>query len=138
MLKPILSHGDKVSIISCSDGVSDNYSEKLNSVVQVLREIGLDVALAKTLFRKVGPFSGSPKERARELMKVFCNKEIKGIFDISGGDSANQIIDFLDYEIIKNNSKPFFGISDLTVILNSLYSCSQIPTYHYSVRNLIG
>ncbi|WP_425447017.1 S66 family peptidase [Dethiothermospora halolimnae] len=138
MIKPILDYGDKVYIIACSDGLRDNYSENLDSIIDNLKKIGLETVQAKTLFRKIGPFSGTPKERAKELMKGFTDDSIKAIFDISGGDSANEILDFLDYDIIKKNSKPFFGISDLSVILNTLFSLSKIPAYHYTIRNLIG
>lgn len=138
MYRPILTYGDTVCIIACSDGITEDYSEKLNSIVDILRKMGLEIMLARTIFRINGPFSGSPQERASELMRAFSDKKIKAIFDISGGDSANQILDFLDYEIIKGNSKPFFGISDLTVVLNSLFSCSEILTYHYTIRNLVG
>jgi muramoyltetrapeptide carboxypeptidase len=137
MNKPILKYGDTVFIIACSNGITEDYSERLNSIVHILRKMGLEIILAKTLFRKIGSFSVSPQEKASELMKAFSDENIKAIFDISGGDSANQILDFLDYKIIKDNSKPFFGMSDLTVVLNSLFSCSEILTYHYNIRNLV-
>jgi muramoyltetrapeptide carboxypeptidase LdcA involved in peptidoglycan recycling len=46
-------------------------------------------------------------------------------------------LDYLDFEIIKNNPKPFFGYSDLSVIINSLYSKTGMKTYLYQIRNLI-
>ena len=50
---------------------------------------------------------------------------------------ANEVLDYLDFEAIKNNPKPFFGYSDLSVILNSLYSKTGMKTYLYQIRNLI-
>ena len=41
-------------------------------------------------------------------------------------------------ELIKENKKPFFGYSDLTVILNAIYEKSNIPTYLYQIRNFVG
>lgn len=63
--------------------------------------------VANTLFRKEGYFSGNPQERAAELNQLFKNTEISAIFDISGGDSANQILEYIDYESIRMNPKPF-------------------------------
>ena len=70
-------------------------------------------------------FNGTGEERAEVLMKFFKDSSIKAIFDVSGGDLANGVLDYLDFEIIKNNPKPFFGYSDLSVILNSLYSKTE-------------
>jgi len=38
-------------------------------------------------------------------MKLFKDQNIKTIFDVSGGASDNQILGYLDYEIIKKNNK---------------------------------
>ena len=70
-------------------------------------------------------------------MNFFKDSSIKAIFDVSGGDLANGILDYLDFEIIKNNPKPFFGYSDLSVVINSLYSKTGMKTYLYQIRNLI-
>lgn len=71
-------------------------------------------------------------------MRFFKDKDIKVIFDVSGGDLANGILEYLNFEDIKNNPKPFFGYSDLSVVLNSLYSKSNVCSYLYQIRNLIG
>ena len=71
-------------------------------------------------------------------MKFFSDKSIQAIFDISGGDLSNEILDYLDYDIIKNNIKPFFGYSDLSVVLNAITVKTDEPTYLYQVLNIIG
>ena len=38
--------------------------------------------------------------KADQLMKLFNDPDIKEIYDISGGDMANQILDYLDYDRI--------------------------------------
>ena len=70
-------------------------------------------------------------------MNFFKDSNIKAIFDVSGGDLANGVLEYLDFEIIKNSIKPFFGYSDLSVIINSLYSKTGMNTYLYQIRNLI-
>lgn len=39
-------------------------------------------------------FSGTVEEKSRALEKLFLDKDIKMIFDISGGDLANEVLDF--------------------------------------------
>ena len=71
-------------------------------------------------------------------MRFFTDKSIKAIFDISGGDLSNEILDYLDYDIIKKNIKPFFGYSDLSVVLNAITVKTGESTYLYQVLNIIG
>ena len=47
--------------------------------------------------------------------------EITDIYDISGGDIANEILPYLDFEVIKNSGKRFWGYSDLTTVINAIY-----------------
>lgn len=70
-------------------------------------------------------------------MSFYKNNEIKAIFDISGGDISNEILDYLDYDLIKDNYKPFFGYSDLTTVLNALESKTNEINYLYQILNII-
>lgn len=81
--------------------------------------------------------SASAKWRADELMKFYEDDSIKAIFDISGGDLANEVLDYLDYDIIRKKNKPFFGYSDLTTILNAITTKTQQATYLYQIMNII-
>lgn len=133
-----LTAGNKVGLIACSDGVRVENQPKVEQLIRILISFGLEVVMASTLFRRDGYFSGNPKERAMELNLLFKNDEIRAIFDISGGDSANQILEYIDYDNIRLHPKPFFGMSDLSVILNALYTQSNSRSYHYQLMNLVS
>ena len=62
---------------------------------------------------------------------------IKAIFDVSGGDLSNEILQYLDFNDINKNYKPYFGYSDLTVVVNALYSKTNQKNYLYQIRNLV-
>ncbi|NFS28883.1 LD-carboxypeptidase [Clostridium botulinum] len=134
----LLNKGDKVGIIACSNGVDKSMELKMNELKRTLNFIGLNVIFSNTIYKKYSVFNGSGKERANELMKLFEDRSIKAIFDISGGDLANGILEYLDFDTIKKNSKLFFGYSDLSVVINALYAKSNIKMYFYQIRNLIG
>lgn len=133
----LLNCGDKVGIVACSNGLDESNRIKMKELETTLNCLGLKTIFSDKIYRKVSVFSGIAEERAEVLMKFFKDSSIKSIFDVSGGDLANGILDYLDFEIIKNNHKPFFGYSDLSVILNSLYSQAGMKTYLYQIRNLI-
>lgn len=133
-----LSAGNKVGLIACSDGVRVENQPKVEELIRILNAFGLEVEMATTLFRKNSYFSGSPRERALELNRLYANDEIQAIFDISGGDSANQILEYINYDSIQLNPKPYFGMSDLSVILNAVFTETNSKSYHYQVMNLVS
>lgn len=132
-----LKNGDKIGIISCSNGLSRKNQDIIELIRVELKNLDIEMIEAETLYaKKYNLFSGTGKERAKALENLFVDNEIKMIFDVSGGDLANEVLEYLDFELIKNNSKPFFGYSDLTVLLNAIYSQTKIETYNYQLRNL--
>ncbi|MCX0408984.1 S66 family peptidase [Clostridium perfringens] len=139
MSMSFFNKGNKIGIISCSNGLSIKNKNIIDELKLNLKSLDIDMVEGDTLYAKeYNLFSGTGDEKARALEKLFLDKDIKMIFDISGGDLANEVLDFLDFNLIKENPKPFFGYSDLTVLLNAIYSQCHITTYNYQLRNLIG
>ncbi len=132
-----MKKGDKVAIVCCSNGQKPAYKEKLNILQRTLEEIGLYPVFSDCIYEKGSVFSGSAKERADSLMHFYEDEEIKAIFDISGGDIANEVLPFLDYNVIAKSEKMFWGYSDLTTIINAIYTKTGKKSVLYQVRNLI-
>ncbi len=133
----MLNRGDKIGIVCCSNGQKHYYAEKLKCLETTLREMGLQPVFSNYIYEKEDVFSGTAKERADALMEFYRDDTIKGIFDISGGDVANGILPYLDYDIIANSSKLFWGYSDLTTVLNAIYTKTGKASVLYQIRNLI-
>lgn len=129
--------GDKVGIVCCSNGQPQENQERIEQLQSILRKIGLEPVLSAYIYQKESVFSGTGKERAQALMDFYRDKEIKAIFDISGGDLANEILPYLDYEIIGASDKMFWGYSDLTTVINAIYAKTGNPSVLYQIRNLL-
>jgi len=70
-------------------------------------------------------------------MEMFCNPEIGVIYDISGGDIANEILPYLDYDQIAACGKQFWGYSDLTTVINAICTKTGGTAVLYQVKNLV-
>jgi muramoyltetrapeptide carboxypeptidase LdcA involved in peptidoglycan recycling len=133
----MLRIGDKIAIVGCSNAQLLAYKSKIDILLAAIHELGLIPVCSSCIYEKYSVFSGTAEERAEQLIQFYADPEIKAIFDLSGGDVANEIIDYLDFELIKDNPKPFFGYSDLTTIINAIYTKTGVVSYLYQIRNLI-
>ena len=134
----MLEINNKVALVVCSNGKVREDKIKLDKLEEILKSLGLVPVYSNYLYKDKFGRSASAEIRSEELMKFFSDKSIQAIFDISGGDIANEIVEYLDYDVIKENYKPFFGYSDLSVVLNAITVKTGEPTYLYQVLNIIG
>lgn len=134
MMKP----GDKIGIVCCSNGQKRSCTDKIKYLETTLLSIGIRPVFSDCIYEKDNVFSGTANERAQALMKFYMDDEIKGIFDISGGDIANGILPYLDYDFIADSTKLFWGYSDLTTVINAIYAKTGRASVLYQIRNLIS
>lgn len=133
----ILQRNSKVGIVCCSNGQLPSYKEDIESLEKALLDMGLIPVFSEFIYATDSVFSGTARERAKALMDFYIDGEIEAIFDISGGDIANEILPYLDFEIIGKSGKQFWGYSDLTTILNAFYAKTGCSSVLYQVKNLV-
>ncbi len=132
LIKPkCLKGGDKVAIVAPATNVCD--SDDIRKAKEVCNHYKLQSVFSYLLFDGSGYRTKSRKERANELNKFFEDKNINGIFCIRGGYGSPEILDLLDYELIRNNPKVFTGYSDITAIHIAIQKYSRLVTFHSPV-----
>ena len=132
-----LNPGDKIGIVCCSNGWEKRKEPKVRRLEEVLLRMELTPVLSPYLFERESVESGSPAERAQVLMDFYRDDSIGAVFDISGGDIANGILPYLNYEVIADSDKQFWGYSDLTTIINAIYAKTGKSSVLYQVCNLL-
>ena len=125
-----LNKGDTIGIVSPSAPITDELKEQFNNGLKVLENMGFNILLSKNVFSNSLGYSASINEKIEDLHEMFKNKDVKAIICSQGGQNSNTILPYLDYELIKNNPKIIFGISDATALLNAIYVKTKIITYH--------
>lgn len=79
--------------------------------------------------------SSSVQSRIDDLHEAFQDTNVKAVITVIGGFNSNQLLEFIDWEIIKNNPKIFCGFSDITVLGNAMLAQTGLVSYygpHYS------
>ncbi|MFO7710696.1 MAG: LD-carboxypeptidase [Candidatus Woesearchaeota archaeon] len=128
----LLNEGDTIGIVSPSNIMTDYKKGLLDNTIQIIEKMGLKVKLGEHArsIDKYGVSAGEPKERASDINQMFLDPSIKAIWCAQGGDTANQVLELLDYEAIRNNPKIFIGLSDNTTLLNGIHKKTGLVTFH--------
>ena len=123
-----LKQGDKVFLVCTSSPI---FSEDIEKCKETVKNLGFEPVLGESLFENIGGYmAGTPEIRVKDLHKAFSDDEIKGIFCVKGGFSASQLLDKLDYELIKKNPKVFVGYSDVTNLSISFNQKCNLGVFH--------
>ena len=126
-----------VGIVACSNAQKAEQREQNQNLIHFLEKAGKKVLVSDCIYEKDGVFSGTGEERAAELMKLFSNPDVEDIYDISGGDMANEVLDYLDFAQIKKSRATFWGYSDLTTVINAIYAQTGKSSVLFQIRNTV-
>ena len=127
----------KIGITACSNPMRPSFSADLARLCQTLRGLDFAPVLSSCLYDNGSGFAGTGTERANALMSLYRDPKITDIFDISGGDMANEVLPYLDFSVIAASGKHFWGYSDLTTIVNAVTAATGNESMLYQIRNLL-
>ncbi len=127
-----LQKGDEVRIIAPARSLKIIGQDSRDCAKSRFEKMGLKVTFGKHMATEEMDLMGSSsvQHRVEDLMDAFKDKNVKAIFTIIGGANSNQILPYLDYEVIKQNPKIFCGFSDITALLNAIYAKTGLVTFH--------
>ena len=118
---------DLVGVVSLSAPVAAFCPKRLERGIENLKNLGFNVLLGKHVSALDNFTAGTAKQRADDINAMFADDKVKAIIVTIGGYNANDVLDLLDYDLIKkNNHKIIMGYSDATVLLYALYKKAQV------------
>lgn len=123
-----LNYGDKIGIIAPATFAPK--TEEIDKAIQACEALNLTPIFGKTFNDKTGWRTKPIELRTEELMEMFIDSEIKGIFCIRGGYGSIGIIDKINYGLIAKNPKIFLGYSDITTLLINIFQKTGLVTLH--------
>jgi muramoyltetrapeptide carboxypeptidase len=130
-----LKKGDKVAIVAPSRSMAIISEETRQIADNRFEALGLDLKFGKHI-EEIDDFDSSLiQSRVADLHEAFANKEVRAIITVLGGFNSNQLLDYLDWDLIGNNPKIMCGYSDITALNNAIFAKTGLVTYsgpHYS------
>lgn len=130
-----LKTGDEIRVLAPSRSLAMISPELRFSAEKRLTEMGLKISYSSRAEEKDQFVSSSIESRVKDLHEAFSDKKVKGILTVIGGFNVNQILKYLDYDLIKKNPKILCGYSDITALSNAIYAKTDLVTYsgpHFS------
>ena len=132
-----LKKGDEIRVVAPSRSMNLLNDETIQIATKRLEELGFKITFGKNVNSEFDKdfVCGSIEDRVEDLHDAFKDKNVKAILTVIGGFNVNQILDYLDYDLIKDNPKILCGFSDITALTNAIYAKTGLVTYsgpHYS------
>lgn len=121
--------GDMIRIIAPSQSLSTAPKEIQNIAQENFELLGLRVTFGKHVNESNLFESSSIQARIQDINDAFTDKEVKAVIAARGGYNCNQLLGYIDWEIIRSNPKIFCGFSDITVLCNAIYAKTGLVTY---------
>jgi len=133
MLANSLKIWDTIWIIAPSNRLLKKHKIYLNNFIKKIEQLWFKIILSNNIFQKDNFWvsTSSPEIRAKEMNKMFANKDIKLIWCYQWWNSINQILKYLDYKLIQNNPKILIWKSDSDILLLALNKKNWLITFHW-------
>ncbi len=134
-----LKKGDLIRLIAPSGSYAIVNSEQREIARRRFEEdLGLKISFGVHV-EEIDEFkSSSIESRLTDLHEAFLDDEVKGIICIEGGFNSNQLLPYVDWDLIKSHPKIFVGYSDITVLNNAILIKTGMISYSGPMYSTMG
>ncbi len=127
-LKPAaLQKGDMIGVLSTSCWLEET---DLTVAQNFLKEEGYQAFHHPQALARLNQSAGSAQEKTDAFHDLFSNPDMKMVMGARGGNRAITMLDKIDFDLIRKNPKILIGYSDMTALLNGLYTKCGLITFH--------
>ncbi|MEV8509738.1 S66 peptidase family protein [Actinoplanes sp. NPDC051475] len=127
---PMLRPGDTVALVSPSWGAAAEHEIRFGHAIAAFQRIfDLNVKVMPHALGLRGYTSGTREQRLSDIHDAFADPTIAAVVSIIAGRHSAQLLEDLDYDLIKANPKMFCGYSDITSINHAIYAQTNLVTF---------
>lgn len=122
-----------VSLVAPSFGCTTSpYNKRLTYAIKNLKKEGFTVYEGENIYKNEGLIaSNTPIARAEEIMDAY-KSDSEAIISVGGGELMIEMLEYIDFDVIKNNPKWFMGFSDNTNLCYTITTILDIETIYGS------
>jgi muramoyltetrapeptide carboxypeptidase len=124
-----LKQGDSVRVIAPSRSLAIIDDECRKNATRCLEAMGLKVSFSKHSSERDIFDSSTIESRIADLHDAFADTNITCVLTVIGGFNSNQLLQYIDWELIKSNPKILCGYSDITALSNAVFTMTGLVTY---------
>ena len=127
---PRVRPGDTVAIVSPSAPAVARWPHRVERGRAYLESLGLKVRLMPNAGGRSGWVPASPEARAADIHEAFLDDRVSVVLASIGGNHSNQILPYLDFDLITAHPKIIQGYSDMTVLLWAIAQRAGLRTLY--------
>ncbi len=127
--------GDHVRVIAPVKSLKFMSDQSKKEAISRLEKFGFKLSFGKHVDEIDELNSSSIESRIEDLHGAFADKKVDAILTVIGGYNSNQLLQYIDYELIAQNPKIICGFSDVTALANAITTKTGMITYigpHFS------
>ncbi|MDP1760189.1 MAG: LD-carboxypeptidase [Candidatus Woesebacteria bacterium] len=124
-----LKVGDEVRVIAPAHSLSIIAPANREISNKRFTDLGLKLSFGQHVEESNVFESSSIESRIADLHDAFRDKNIKAIFAVIGGFNSNQLLRYIDWDLIRQNPKILCGYSDITALGNAIFAKTGLVNY---------
>ena len=129
MIAARLRPGDEVRVVSPAVSLGFIPEDQKSTARERLEGLGLRLSFSRNA-EMLDRFDSSPVEaRVSDLHEAFADPGVRGMLTTLGGYNSNQLLGYLDYDLIQSNPKILCGFSDITALATTIHARTGLVTY---------
>lgn len=133
-----LKTGDKVAVVAPAMSLAIVNKQTREIANQRFKDLGLELVFGKHTEESDMFLSSSVESRIEDFHEALRSPEIKAVISVIGGFNSNQLLKYIDWDLIKKNPKVFLGYSDISALQNAIFAKTGLVTYSGPAYSTFG
>ncbi|WP_336211807.1 S66 peptidase family protein [Nonomuraea sp. LPB2021202275-12-8] len=127
---PKLNRGEVVRVVApaCSRAMVTEH-DHTGIIESRFAELGLTLSYGRHVDERDAFDSSGIASRVADLHEAFADPSVAAIMTVIGGYNCNELLPFLDWDLIRANPKILCGYSDITALQNAILARTGLVTY---------
>jgi muramoyltetrapeptide carboxypeptidase LdcA involved in peptidoglycan recycling len=130
LFPPKLKSGDTVRVVAPARSRAMVMEHDHTATIAArFAQLGLNLTYGRHVDERDAFDSSGIGSRVADLHDAFADPSVSAILTVIGGYNSNELLPFVDWELIRRNPKILCGYSDITALQNAILARTGLVTY---------